>query len=338
MLKFRRLVLIYAIMLILTACAPQETAELPETPQIVETPPVPQVSINDLIEDALSLYETGQYAEAILLYTDVIKLEPLNFDANLGLGRAYFQLGDTEKAIEALQAAHEMNTDSEEALKELHNACDKAYQTRLNEMLSSHDNNAERKQLFESWLMEKYPAYADRKTIPLDEDVIKVLEDIEGITRWMEYYDLTSLEDEELFKAAQNFYLNPYRETGWYDFKYREYDDSYDAVSIVERDTMRALLMSLFSRDLQDIENSPSEGDPYVDGAYRMGVGDSGEMSFVLSECYYLDDDTWYVVFDGYNPAEEKTIDDVTGIVVRREEDSAFGFNIIARRGYYWGW
>ena len=81
---------------------------------------------------------------------------------------------------------------------------------------------------------------------------------------------------------------------------------------------------------------SPDEGDPCIDGVYKMSCGDSGgDVCFSIGECYKLNDDTLYIVFIGMD-SEEKNYDDVTGMIVKYNTESPFGFNVIARRGFDW--
>lgn len=103
----------------LAGCAPAAApATVTEAPVVTEMP-VPKVDIDLLIADALRLYEEGQYEEAILLYMDVIEIEPRNFHANLGLGKSQRRLGSAQEAIPALQIAYDVDTESMEAMQEL---------------------------------------------------------------------------------------------------------------------------------------------------------------------------------------------------------------------------
>lgn len=155
---------------------------------------------------------------------------------------------------------------------------------------------------------------------------------------WIEFCDPAGLSDEEMFEAAIGYYLNGdkniYIER--YGFAYEYYDDYNDCASYVKETTIDDLLYAIFGKRMKTPNVSPDEGNPCIDGVYTMGCGDFGDVCFSIGECYKLNDDTLYIVFIGTPAAEEKDYDDVTGIVVKYNTESPFGFNVIARRGFEW--
>lgn len=102
--------------LLLCAC---NASTIQETPDVTPAPTPIQVTASDLLADALRYYEAGDYEEAIITYLGVIKIEPRNFDAQLGLGKAYRSAGKPEEAIAALLAARELDQNNADAACEL---------------------------------------------------------------------------------------------------------------------------------------------------------------------------------------------------------------------------
>lgn len=56
-----------------------------------------------------SLLAAGKYREAIAIYDEKIKLEPLNYTLLIGRARAFFLAGETERALSDLEQAHELH-------------------------------------------------------------------------------------------------------------------------------------------------------------------------------------------------------------------------------------
>lgn len=108
--RFRILCLAF-LFLFVYGCAAEKQAPIVPTPE--------PVSAADLLADALMHYEAGDYEEAIIAYMSVIEIEPKNFDAQLGLGKAYRGAGRTEEAIEALLTAQELDQENTEVVYEL---------------------------------------------------------------------------------------------------------------------------------------------------------------------------------------------------------------------------
>ena len=83
-------ILLISLMLFTSGCAVM-TAAAPEP-----TPAPP--TVEELLADALKYYNAGNYEEAILLYEAAIEIEPRNFDATVGLGKAYTRKNESDKA------------------------------------------------------------------------------------------------------------------------------------------------------------------------------------------------------------------------------------------------
>ena len=103
----RKLSLILIFILLLTAGCTQKVVQ-------------PVIDPVALLADAQRLAQNGNYKEAILKYEAVIDIEPNNFDACLGLGRAYKKTGQTESAIDVLREAYSLSAESNiDAMHEL---------------------------------------------------------------------------------------------------------------------------------------------------------------------------------------------------------------------------
>ena len=103
----------FCILLFASGCTTKQPTATPIAPT-----PAP-VTAADLLADALQYYEAGDYEEAIIAYLGVIEIEPRNFDAQLGLGKAYRSAGKNEEAIATLLTAREMDAESIETAYEL---------------------------------------------------------------------------------------------------------------------------------------------------------------------------------------------------------------------------
>ena len=235
-----------------------------------------------------------------------------------------------EKAAEAHDAEESAPNENDEK------AIDEEYQSKVDALPS--DDDAGRKQLFEEWLHIRYPGEYDEYQ-PAEKEAV-IINDLQALTMWIEFCDPAGLSDEEMFEAAIGYYLNGdkniYIER--YGFAYEYYDDYNDCASYVKETTIDDLLYAIFGKRIKTPNVSPDEGNnPCIDGVYTMGCGDSGgDVRFRIGECYKLNDDTLYIVFIGNDAAEEKDYDDVTGMVVKYNTESPFGFNVIARRGFDW--
>lgn len=233
-----------------------------------------------------------------------------------------------EKTAEAHDAEEGAPNENDEK------AIDEEYQSKIDALPS--DDDAGRKQLFEEWLHIRYPGEYDEYQ-PAEKEAV-IINDLQELTGWMEFCDPAGLSDEEMFEAAVAYYLNGdkniYIER--YGFVYEYYDDYYDCNSYVKETTIDDLLYAIFGKRMKTPNVSPDEGDPCIDGVYKMSCGDSGgDVCFSIGECYKLNDDTLYIVFIGMD-SEEKNYDDVTGMIVKYNTESPFGFNVIARRGFDW--
>jgi tetratricopeptide (TPR) repeat protein len=71
--------------------------------------------VDSLIGFGGQLLSRGRFSEAISAYTEVIDLSPNQFDAYLGLARAFFKQGDLMNALQAAKKAASINPSSTEA-------------------------------------------------------------------------------------------------------------------------------------------------------------------------------------------------------------------------------
>jgi len=58
------------------------------------------MSLQDRYDEAMHLYSMGQYDDAIARLQDILRQDPLNFDAQLSLGMAYYRKDDFNRAID----------------------------------------------------------------------------------------------------------------------------------------------------------------------------------------------------------------------------------------------
>ena len=96
--------------LLMSGCS----ALLPMQQQAEEQP-----TVEDMLAQALTLSDAGNYEEAILLYEAVIEIEPNNYEAGYGLGHAYRRTGRTADAIEVLKNTSKLSEEDKRALYEL---------------------------------------------------------------------------------------------------------------------------------------------------------------------------------------------------------------------------
>jgi Tfp pilus assembly protein PilF len=73
-------------------------------------------------KDGVSLYEAGQYQQAIEAYKKAVQLDPESADANYNLGMSYSSLGQYKEAIEAYKRAIRIKPDYEAAYYNLGHA------------------------------------------------------------------------------------------------------------------------------------------------------------------------------------------------------------------------
>ncbi len=71
--------------------------------------------VDSLIGFGGQLLSQGKFSEAISAYTEVTDLSPNQFDAHLGLAKAFFKQGNLMKALQAAQKAATINPSSGEA-------------------------------------------------------------------------------------------------------------------------------------------------------------------------------------------------------------------------------
>jgi tetratricopeptide (TPR) repeat protein len=71
--------------------------------------------VDNLIGYGGQLLSRGKFSQAISAYTEVIDLSPNQFDAYLGLAKAFFKQGNVMQALQAAQKAAKINPSSAEA-------------------------------------------------------------------------------------------------------------------------------------------------------------------------------------------------------------------------------
>lgn len=99
--------------------------------------------------DALKYYNAGNYEEAILLYEAAIEIEPRNFDATVGLGKAYTRKNESDKATTCFRDAMEIKPDSGEPISELAVIyADKGDMDSLNELFSNERGAREHRSVY----------------------------------------------------------------------------------------------------------------------------------------------------------------------------------------------
>lgn len=76
---------------------------------------VEPVSVDMLMADALKFFEEGNYEEAILLYEEIIKIEPKNTEAKIGLAQTYKYAGQRVAATAIFEELHATETNIEAA-------------------------------------------------------------------------------------------------------------------------------------------------------------------------------------------------------------------------------
>jgi len=118
----RHMVVILICCILFMSCTQMDTHMVASSTNVVvvatvqpTATPVPQLSFDDFLSEALLYYAAGNYEEAILSFVMALEIEPKNFDALFGLGKSYGNTYQTAKAIETLEAALQVRTDSAEA-------------------------------------------------------------------------------------------------------------------------------------------------------------------------------------------------------------------------------
>ncbi len=77
-------------------------------------------AITNMTHEAISLYEKGKYIESMSYWQEILKLSGRSRIAHNGLGKAYFQSQDYEKAAEHFKIANN-KIDYSEAYWEIRN-------------------------------------------------------------------------------------------------------------------------------------------------------------------------------------------------------------------------
>ena len=110
--------------------------------------------------------ENGEYDEAVLAFQAVIKIDPKNAAAYIGMADAYVQAGDLDKAIQVLQDAQDVVSDPD------------AIQEKLDELEKMKDPDAEYYRFIHDSLLPEY-GYADdqQKTMRVTYEDVEVVVD-----------------------------------------------------------------------------------------------------------------------------------------------------------------
>ena len=66
------------------------------------------MTFQDRYDDAMLAFSMGQFDDAILKFGEILREDPAHFDAQLGLGMAYYRQGDYPRAIEEGHKAEKM--------------------------------------------------------------------------------------------------------------------------------------------------------------------------------------------------------------------------------------
>ena len=89
---------------------PERSQPTVTKPKTEPKTPSPRSSLaEDYMKRGLSASRSGNYQDAINLYTTLLALEPINFMAHNNIGVAYYKKGDAAKATESLRKAIEIN-------------------------------------------------------------------------------------------------------------------------------------------------------------------------------------------------------------------------------------
>lgn len=102
--KTKFVLLVLTVCMLVCSCAPAVTAT---------------AKVDALMVDAMRLYYEGDYEETILLYSEVIEIEPRNVEAHLFLGKTYGKLGNIQEAISALETALQIDGENPDIVYEL---------------------------------------------------------------------------------------------------------------------------------------------------------------------------------------------------------------------------
>lgn len=202
------------------------------------------------------------------------------------------------------------------------------------EQLKSTSENTDRAALLSEWAKERYSVNLT-ENIVLDGELESLLI-LYLLTSDVDFIDPLTLDDGELFSSAVLYYLNPHSTdvlVNKYGYAYVRHDDTYGECLYVMADTINEMIRGVYGVTMKHPETSPRRPDQCVDGLYCMDVGDHGETGIDSIRGIKLEEDVFLVIASEYDPASEETTKDTGAMVARRNSESPFGFNVIARAG-----
>lgn len=233
--------------------------------------------------------------------------------------------------IESAEAVSEITaqTPKEAASTDGSDTPDAVYQAKLDSL--PRDDRAGRKEVFNEWVKAKYPGPYEIYTPTEDEKWL--FYDLKYWTAY-DFCDVNSLTDEEMASSAVGYYGyadcsdQNFQE---YGFRYDELDGYYSKVGF---ETVKRLVESLYGRgyassDYPHWGSQETEQNQYVCEA----GADAPEEDIFVESVYEVDEGVYYVIF-GQEKLPDGTESDVTGMVIQRNSESTFGYNVIAARGY----
>ena len=206
------------------------------------------------------------------------------------------------------------------------------YNLKIKASLKDGRETKETKRLFEEWLRESYGEYESRLTEELTQEEGYLFYDLESWTE-NDYCDVTSLTDEEMAHSAIGYFASANSDRCFkrYGFGYEEFDGYYSKVGF---ETVKRLVESLYGRGYASSDYPHWGSEETEQNQYVCEAGaDAPEEDIFVESVYEVDEGVYYVIF-GQEKLPDGTESDVTGMVIQRNSESAFGYNVIAARGY----
>lgn len=234
--------------------------------------------------------------------------------------------------IESAEAVSEITaqtSEAEAASTDGSETPDAVYQAKLDSL--PRDDRAGRKEVFNEWVKAKYPGPYEIYTPTEDEKWL--FYDLKYWTAY-DFCDVNSLTDEEMASSAVGYYGyadcsdQNFQE---YGFRYDELDGYYSKVGF---ETVKRLVESLYGRGYASSDYPHWGSEETEQNQYVCEAGaDAPEEDIFVESVYEVDEGVYYVIF-GQEKLPDGTESDVTGMVIQRNSESAFGYNVIAARGY----